>query len=230
MEPIYKTYTHNDFGTLRTVHDGRQFFFCARDIGQMLGYKNGEKTIRRRCPTMMQFAFPTDTGTESLCFMTPVDVDDFLDTSTKKDAEVLSDWLCDVVIPAMAQDVGQIDTDDLCLIHEADLHDYVYNMLVGAHLTVNLLALLDKLPTTPQNRPIKTAAQDVQSRLYEMLSIYGLKPETLDTLDEADIEALYDDDIISPEDAGYIRRDQARTEVAKEVSEVVARWCKNCGE
>ncbi len=230
MEPIYKTYTHNDFGALRTVHDGKQFFFCARDIGSMLGYKNGEKTIRRRCPAMIQFEFPTDTGTERLCFMTPVDVDDFLETSTKKDAETLSDWLCDVVIPSMALDAGQTPTDDLYLIHESDYFNCVKNMLILAHLTSCLVDMVEKMPNTAQNRPFKTSARDIFSRCYDILAGYDLNPEELDSVDEGRMEEIFGDDIIPPEEAGYIRRDQARTEVAKEVTEVVARWCKNCGE
>ena len=49
MSSNLNSYTHPDFGNLRTIVDGETIYICAKDAAVALGYKDPVNAIKQHC-------------------------------------------------------------------------------------------------------------------------------------------------------------------------------------
>ncbi|PKY98895.1 hypothetical protein CYJ26_05810 [Actinomyces urogenitalis] len=71
MSSNLNSYTHPDFGNLRTIVDGENIYICAKDAATALGYANTNKAIKDHCKGVTKrYPLETPGGTQEFAFGT----------------------------------------------------------------------------------------------------------------------------------------------------------------
>lgn len=98
-----QTYTNEQFGSIRTVEDSGNTFFCARDIATILGYSNTTKAVNDHCRGITnRYPIIDALGrTQEATFITESDVYRLIVSSHLPTAEQFERWLFDEVVPSI---------------------------------------------------------------------------------------------------------------------------------
>lgn len=91
-----------ELGSIRVIIDNNEPLFVARDLCQVLEYKNGRETINRLFPKgVAKYYTPTNGGNQLLSYLTESQMYKLIMRSNAKNAEAFQDWICNEVLPSI---------------------------------------------------------------------------------------------------------------------------------
>ena len=117
------TFTNSMFGDIRTTVIDGKILFCGHDVAKALGYSNTRDAISRHCKGVVKYDIPTNSGTQSVSFITEGDVYRLIIRSKLPSAEKFESWIFDEVLPQIRKTGGYIPVssqdDDLTIMAKA---------------------------------------------------------------------------------------------------------------
>ena len=199
MKYTYRTCCHPALGRIRTICDGKMLMLCAGDLGCMLGFKNPEEYVKKHCPHMQKYAYP---GMEKkMYFANAAEADGLLAETDSRSADMLEYWLCNTVIPDIFGEWRDREAETgLYLIHARDYCRYVFDILKTCRC---LYVLANTVTDTEASNSAKYCAEVMLGQCAETLAAYGFSIEDMECARKERIEALFEHDVISPEEGGY---------------------------
>ncbi len=199
MKYTYRTCCHPVLGRIRTICDGKMLMLCAGDLGCMLGFKNPEEYVKKHCPHMQKYAYP---GMEKkMYFANAAEADVLLVETDSRSADMLEYWLCNTVIPDIFGECRDRESETgLYLIHARDYCRYVFDILKTSRC---LYVLANTVSDTEASDSAKYCAEVMLGQCAETLTAYGFSMEDMECARRERIEALFEHDVISPEQGGY---------------------------
>lgn len=109
-DTLYQMFTSDIFGTIRTATVEGQYYFCASDVAEALGYNNPWDAIKRHCKVLVkhegvsfttnQHGVTTEQTVELNYIMEP-DLYRLIMRSKLAAAERFADWVFEDVLPAI---------------------------------------------------------------------------------------------------------------------------------
>lgn len=91
-----------ELGSIRVIIDNNEPLFVARDLCQVLEYKNGRETINRLFPKgVAKYYTPTNGGNQLLSYLTESQMYKLIMRSNAKNAEAFQDWVCNEILPSI---------------------------------------------------------------------------------------------------------------------------------
>lgn len=224
MNPVNTTFYHDDLGKLRTVYIGDNLFFSIRDISRIFGYKDEGKTLRRYCSHVNKLDF----GKLNMNFMSAADLDNLFRREKYENSNELYNWICDTIIPELLElDYGDddlYDENELYLIHRRDYDRLTYAFALLCHRLVKLCDKVDQLPVSSKTGGLLDLSAQSREVCENLLDSYGL---TLDDMKEFDTDRIFellDEDVISPEDAGYMGREEITAGFVHDLMDFLTDW------
>ena len=103
--------THEEFGQVRIIHEGKTFLFWGTDIAAALGYTNPLKALRDHCKGRTIRSVLTNGGPQKSIFITEGDVYRLVIGSKLPAAEKFEHWVFDEVLPSIRKHGGYIRGD-----------------------------------------------------------------------------------------------------------------------
>ena len=110
-----KIFNNPQFGEIRTATtETGEPLFCAIDITNALGYKNGRKAIADNCSTKGVTTSDTLTkgGVQLLTYINESNLYRLILKSKKTEAEQFETWVCEDILPAIRKTGGYIHTTE----------------------------------------------------------------------------------------------------------------------
>ena len=199
MKYTYRTCCHPVLGRIRTICDGKMLLLCVSDLGRMLGFKNPEEYVKKHCPHMQKYAYP---GMEKkMYFANAAEADVLLAETESRSADMLEYWLCNTVIPDIFGECRDREAETgLYLIHARDYCRYVFDILKTCRC---LYVLANTVSETEASDSAKYCAEVMLGQCAETLAAYGFSLEDMECARREKIEALFEHDVIFPEQGGY---------------------------
>lgn len=199
MKYTYRTCCHPALGRIRTICDGKMLMLCAGDLGRMLGFKNPEEYVKKHCPHMQKYTYP---GMErKMYFANAAEADVLLAETDSRSADMLEYWLCNTVIPDIFGECRDREAETgLYLIHARDYCRYVFDILKTCRC---LYVLANTVSDAEASDSAKYCAEVMLEQCAETLAVYGFSLEDMECARREKIEALFEHDVISPEEGGY---------------------------
>ena len=94
-----RTFTKEEFGTVRTmIIDGKPYF-CARDIATALGYAKPRNAVATHCKGALKRGVLTEGGNQEMTFIPEGDIYRLIIRSKLPSAEKFESWVMDEVLP-----------------------------------------------------------------------------------------------------------------------------------
>ena len=91
-----------ELGSIRVSIKDNEPLFVARDLCQVLEYKNGRETINRLFPKgVAKHYTPTNGGNQLLSYLTEAQMYKLIMRSNAKNSEAFQDWICSEVLPSI---------------------------------------------------------------------------------------------------------------------------------
>lgn len=103
-------FTHELFGTIRTVEDGDHVLFCGRDVATALGYSNSSDALRRHCRGVVK-RYPTVDALkrrQETAFITEPDLYRLVASSQLPTAQQFEAWIFEEVLPSVRRHGGYL--------------------------------------------------------------------------------------------------------------------------
>lgn len=103
MSSNLNSYTHPDFGNLRTIVDGETIYICAKDAATALGYANTNKAIKDHCDGVTKrYPICDSMGREQeAVFITEGDLYQLIFSSHLPAAKAFTSWVVNEVLPSI---------------------------------------------------------------------------------------------------------------------------------
>ena len=96
-----QVFTKEEFGEIRTVEKDGKILFCGNDIANVLGYKNQRDALIRYCRGVVKLDTPTESGIQSMNFITEGDIYRLIVHSKLPKAQEFESWVFDEVLPSI---------------------------------------------------------------------------------------------------------------------------------
>lgn len=188
--PIRKTFRHKKMGQLRVIYDGKDLFFCIRDISRILGYGEQGKKVRKYAFHIQKYNY----GWLTLHFMNDEDVSYMMLFEKSPKASELHEWMCGEIAPDMIRgdllkEDDEIDdgNEEPYIIYRRDYDKLIYSLMTACH---HLTLLCDSVNAyVPIERPYThlyetlNVAEKACSDVLEMYNIlwFDMRAEITDT-------------------------------------------------
>ena len=102
MSSNLNSYTHPDFGNLRTIVDGETIYICAKDAAVALGYKDPVNAIKQHCKGVaIHHPLETPGGLQEVRFISEGDLYRLIFSSHLPAAQKFESWVMDEVLPSI---------------------------------------------------------------------------------------------------------------------------------
>ena len=96
-----QVFTNENFGEVRTIVEGSEVLFCARDIAVALGYAKPENAINQHCKATLKRGILSKGGNQETNFIKEGDVYRLIVKSKLPQAERFERWVFDEVLPTI---------------------------------------------------------------------------------------------------------------------------------
>ena len=104
MENKHGIFHSETYGNLRIILEDDVLLFCARDIGEMLGFKDVRHGIMRHCRNIRKHKYQTASGVQVMNFIDSTDALRLLSHTNSIAADDVAGWLFTTVIPTVLQE------------------------------------------------------------------------------------------------------------------------------
>lgn len=94
-------FNNPEFGEIRTLEEEGKVLFCASDVAKALGYAKPQNAVAAHCKGALKRGIPTNGGTQEMSFIPESDVYRLAFGSKLPNAERLTDWIVEEVIPSI---------------------------------------------------------------------------------------------------------------------------------
>lgn len=113
MSDAIQVFNHTEFGSIRTVADGGEVRFCAKDITSALGYTNGSKAVSDHCRGLTKrYPIVDSLGrTQNATFISEPDVFRLIVSSKLPTAQRFEAWVFEEVLPSIRRHGGYLTTE-----------------------------------------------------------------------------------------------------------------------
>lgn len=110
MTESIQTYSNDALGvTVRTVDEGGQVLFCAKDVAAALGYSDPTNAVKLHCKGVANYhPLQTRGGTQNVRFITEPDLYRLVAHSKLPAAERFEAWVFEEVLPAIRRTGGYV--------------------------------------------------------------------------------------------------------------------------
>jgi len=112
MENKIEIFDNMEFGSIRTIQDGKNILFCGYDVAKSLGYAIPSKAVNTHCKGVSKMEVPTSGGVQRLLFIKECDVYRLIAHSKLPSAEKFENWIYEEVLPTIRKH-GMYITDPL---------------------------------------------------------------------------------------------------------------------
>lgn len=96
-----KIFECEEFGSVRTLDDGKEILFCGRDVAKSLGYSKPQNAISAHCKGALKRGILTNGGWQDMIFLKEGDVYRLIVNSKLQTAERFERWVFDEVLPSI---------------------------------------------------------------------------------------------------------------------------------
>lgn len=96
-----KIFEHPEFGSVRTAEVDGKPYFAGKDIAVALGYKQPADAIRNHCKGVYELSTPTNSGVQTMKYISEGDVYRLIIHSRLPEAERFERWVFDEVLPSI---------------------------------------------------------------------------------------------------------------------------------
>ena len=101
-ETSIRLFENPEFGEIRTMDEGGNPLFCAKDVATALGYANTNDAINRHCKGVGKlYPLQTDGGTQDTRFISEGDMYRLVASSKLEGAQRFESWIFDDVVPTI---------------------------------------------------------------------------------------------------------------------------------
>ena len=118
-----RTFTKEEFGTVRTMMIDGEAYFCAKDVATALGYARPRDAVERHCKGAVKHGVLTEGGNQEMSFIPEGDIYRLVMRSKLPSAEKFESWVMDEVLPQIRKTGGYIpvkeDDDDNVIMARA---------------------------------------------------------------------------------------------------------------
>lgn len=96
-------FNNTEFGSIRTVEQNGQIWFCGVDVANALEYKNSRDAISRHCKNegVVKYDTPTSSGIQSIVFINEPNLYRLITHSKLPSAEKFERWVFEEVLPSI---------------------------------------------------------------------------------------------------------------------------------
>lgn len=96
-------FNNAEFGSIRTVEQNGQIWFCGVDVANALEYKNSRDAISRHCKNegVVKHDTPTSSGIQSIVFINEPNLYRLITHSKLPSAEKFERWVFEEVLPSI---------------------------------------------------------------------------------------------------------------------------------
>lgn len=126
MDENIRIFNHAEFGSVRTVADGGEVRFCAKDIAAALGYSNTVDAVGRHCRGVAKrYPILDSLGrTQDATFISEPDVFRLIVSSKLPTAQRFEAWVFEEVLPSIHRTGGYMvaEKDCSCAVVNKDIY------------------------------------------------------------------------------------------------------------
>ena len=98
-----RAFNNPEFGTIRTIVENGQTFFCGADVAKALGYAKPRNVLASRCKGALKRGIPTPSGVQEMIVIPEADLYRLAFGSKLPTAEQFTDWVVEEVLPSIRQ-------------------------------------------------------------------------------------------------------------------------------
>lgn len=243
MENKHGIFHSETYGNLRIILEDDVLLFCARDIGEMLGFKDVRHGIMRHCRNIRKRKYQTASGVQVMNFIDATDALRLLSHTNSIAADDVAGWLFTTVIPMVLQEEVKEETPDeedengveeasdkLFMIHADDYIRHLYHLCKLTGMLHRLAVMAERLSSDCTAAVIlrETAAAS-RKNCEKILDQYGLNAEDAYFVDSEKLHRLADNEICLPEDAGYVKSEDILNDLCDAAEDDTLTWCDENG-
>ncbi|MCO1336531.1 phage antirepressor [Microbulbifer sp. OS29] len=160
---------------VRVVERDSETWFVAKDVAEVLGYKNPHKAIREHCKGVNEMVTPTPGGQQTVKVIPERDIYRLIMRSKLPEAQAFEEWVVDHVLPSIRktgsyqfkpEDLSRMDILKMAMDSEQERMRLEGKV---AELTPKVEAY-DRLATSDGSMCITNAAKDLQVRPKDLFS------------------------------------------------------------
>lgn len=96
-----KKFYKEEFGNIRIIVYDNKILFCCNDVINSLSYKNQKYALIRFCRYVEKHDIPTESGVQSMDFITKDDVYRLIANSKFPRAQEFETWVFDEILPTI---------------------------------------------------------------------------------------------------------------------------------
>jgi prophage antirepressor-like protein len=209
MEKVFGLYSHEDFGTLRTLVTDGVVLFCANDVADALGFCDPRGAVKYHCKNIEKHRHFTNGGVQTMNFTDIDDVMRLISYSKSADANLFENWLLGEVVPAIIRDAGletpeAYDEDEEYVVKLGDFMARIYLEIALYETLECLVRGIRSLPDNDATNGLKAFAERSGELSKEAFFSSGITREFIANCNIDDISELLKNVLVSPEDAGYV--------------------------
>ena len=209
MEKVFGLYSHEDFGTIRTLVTDGVVLFCANDVADALGFCDPRGAVKYHCKNIEKHRHFTNGGVQTMNFTDIDDVMRLISYSKSADANLFENWLLGEVVPAIIRDAGletpeAYDEDEEYVVKLGDFMARIYLEIALYETLECLVRGIRSLPDNDATHGLKAFAERSGELCKEAFFSSGITREFIANCNIDDISELLENVLVSPEDAGYV--------------------------
>ena len=225
MKTTHSIFYHENLGKLRTIYENGDLLFCIFDIAKILGYTDNGKSIKRFCYNIRKCTY----GRKTLNFMDAADVENLLTRTETPAAAELRHWICGTIIPEVCEtDSGEEEypapENELYIIHRSDYDRLTFAFVSVCKNLLNMCCCAAVMPKDEVHTVIRDTAENAANTCEYLLEKYGLSTDDILHFDSEKVFNLLDEDVISPEEAGYVPYDQVVEAFGQSAADFLTDW------
>lgn len=243
MENKHGIFHSETYGDLRIILEDDVLLFCARDIGEMLGFKDVRHGIMRHCQSIRKRKYQTASGVQMMNFIDATDALRLLSHTTSIAAEDVAGWLFTTVIPTVLQEEVKEEapdeedengveevSDKLFMIHADDYIRHLYHLCKLTGMLHRLAVMAERIPSDCTAAVIlrETAAAS-RKNCEKILGEYGLTAADVYLEDRKKFFPIIENEICLPEDAGYVKSEDIVNDLCDAAEDDTLTWCDKNG-
>ena len=243
MENKHGMFHSETYGDLRIILEDDVLLFCARDIGEMLGFKDVRHGIMRHCQNIRKRKYRTASGVQMMNFIDSTDALRLLSHTTSIAADDVAQWLFTTVIPTVLKEEVKEEAPDeedenavndleneLFMIHAGDYICHLYYLYKLAGTLHRLSDIAECLSADCGNAEKLHEAAVISRKICEkILDKYGLTAADVYLEDSRKFLSIIENETCTPEDAGYVKSQDILNDLCDAAEDDTLTWCDENG-
>lgn len=107
-----EVFKNKEFGTVRTIEENGNVYFCGKDVATALGYEKPRNAIQAHCRGALKRGIPTTSGMQTMSFIPEGDLYRLIAHSKLPKAEEFERWVFEEVLPTIRKTGGYVNDEN----------------------------------------------------------------------------------------------------------------------